>query len=521
MIARDSTPLGSPLDLNAFLEHARRAARSLDHSRREAWLPLYESGLKAAFEQQDRRGVADMTLFAAIRLDTDGRHREGIAQLEMGLSLVGDSSSATALLGSLLAAYHAFAHQVERARHLLTEIDGLRGTARPNRVRMESAVNAAIARSVLLDEVGDPRPLLQLTRRVQRTSFDWQLSGLLSWLVPLMVARGDPVGASPWQRALSALASSSEHPWRAADANVFRHVIEHRNANGSGAPPIEVGNNYLAGWRLTLFRLHHALRTRDLAAATEERETLRTLADKVHAGFLEGFDALEVMGPRFGDEDVALPPPETVSLLNLELVLAGTEYVAVHGNQASATAWLARLTSSLPREVRTALAWPVARDRVEGLLRVRTGDLRGGVANLRSAVQWSDSAGYAVEGALSRLQLSEILALSERPTTKHRWASMRTQAIEVLEEHGLDPVAPAYEATRAFSSGRGASTALLAPREVQVLKLLADGLTYREAADELGVQWRTVQTHAYHAYSKLGVTRRLAAVESARRLGII
>ena len=462
-----------------------------------------------------------MVLFAAVRLDTDGRHDEAMAQLEMGLSLLGDSGSATALLGSMFALYRALGHQVKDAHELLAQVAAGLETARPRRVRMESAVNSAIARCVLLDVVGDLSGLLQLTRRVQRTPFDWQLSGLLSWLVPLLVARGDPLGASPWLRALAALASSSEHPWRAADAAVFRLAIEHRDAEGCDTLEVDAANNYIAGWRIALLRLHHAMRVRDTQAAQRAREALAALTTRMHAGFLDGFAVIEAMSSRTADNDVAVLPPEAVSLVNVELVLAGSEYVAVHGDQASATAWLARVGSALPREIRTSLAWPVARDRVEGLLRIRTGDVRGGTASLRTAVQWCDSAGYAVEGALSRLQLSEVMALSERPTTRHRWTSMRAQAMDFLEQHGLDPVAPAYQATRAFSSGRGASGALLAPREVQVLKLLADGLTYREAADELQVQWRTVQTHAYHAYSKLGVTRRLAAVEAARRLGII
>ncbi len=509
------------VDLEAFLGHARRAARTLDPSLRDAWLPLYESGLRAAFGQQDRRGFADMALFAAVRLDADGRHDEAISQLDMGLSLLGDSNSAAALLGSMLALYRALGHQPDAARQLVAEVELLSHNARPRRVRMESAVNIAIARCVLLDATEDPRALLQLTRRVQRSPFDWQLSGLLSWLVPLTVARGDAVGSSPWLRALGALATSSAHPWRQADAAVFRLAIEHRD-EGSAAP-IDAGRNYLAGWRAALLRLHRAVRHRDQAEAQEALQGLEGLRTSVHGGFTDGFAVAEAVADTRHPTDggAALAPPATISLLNLELVLAGSEYVAFHGDQASAAAWLARLASALPRAVRTSLAWPVARDRVEGLLKVRTGDVRGGVASLRAAVQWCDAAGYLIEGALSRLQLGEILALSERPSSAHQSGGLRSAGIEVLQRHGLDPTAPAYAATRAFSLGRGASAALLAPREVQVLKLLADGMTYREAADALGVQWRTVQTHAYHAYSKLGVTRRLAAVETARRLGVI
>jgi DNA-binding NarL/FixJ family response regulator len=54
-----------------------------------------------------------------------------------------------------------------------------------------------------------------------------------------------------------------------------------------------------------------------------------------------------------------------------------------------------------------------------------------------------------------------------------------------------------------------------------VLRLLADGLTYRQIGAELGIEWRTVQVHARHIYEKLGASGKMRASKRAQELGII
>jgi DNA-binding NarL/FixJ family response regulator len=57
----------------------------------------------------------------------------------------------------------------------------------------------------------------------------------------------------------------------------------------------------------------------------------------------------------------------------------------------------------------------------------------------------------------------------------------------------------------------------LSQRELEVLALIADGATNREAAARLFVSEATVKTHLLHAYEKLGVRDRAAAVAEAYR----
>jgi ATP/maltotriose-dependent transcriptional regulator MalT len=61
----------------------------------------------------------------------------------------------------------------------------------------------------------------------------------------------------------------------------------------------------------------------------------------------------------------------------------------------------------------------------------------------------------------------------------------------------------------------------LTERELDVLRLVADGLTNAAVAAELVVAQSTVKTHINRIYSKLGVTQRTQAVAKARELGLI
>jgi DNA-binding NarL/FixJ family response regulator len=61
----------------------------------------------------------------------------------------------------------------------------------------------------------------------------------------------------------------------------------------------------------------------------------------------------------------------------------------------------------------------------------------------------------------------------------------------------------------------------LTPREVEVLRLLAQGLTNREIAGELIVSVGTVKIHVEHIIGKLGVSDRTQAAVRAVELGLL
>jgi LuxR family maltose regulon positive regulatory protein len=61
----------------------------------------------------------------------------------------------------------------------------------------------------------------------------------------------------------------------------------------------------------------------------------------------------------------------------------------------------------------------------------------------------------------------------------------------------------------------------LSEREVEVLELVAQGLSNREIAERLFITVGTVKTHVHNIYGKLGVQRRTEAVAQARELGLV
>lgn len=61
----------------------------------------------------------------------------------------------------------------------------------------------------------------------------------------------------------------------------------------------------------------------------------------------------------------------------------------------------------------------------------------------------------------------------------------------------------------------------LSKRELEVLQLMAEGLSNQEIAERLFVSLNTVKTHSSRLFEKLDVKRRTQAVEKAKRLLII
>jgi LuxR family maltose regulon positive regulatory protein len=61
----------------------------------------------------------------------------------------------------------------------------------------------------------------------------------------------------------------------------------------------------------------------------------------------------------------------------------------------------------------------------------------------------------------------------------------------------------------------------LSERELEILHLIAEGLTNPEIADRLYLSLNTVKVHTRNIYGKLGVHNRTQAVARARALGVL
>lgn len=61
----------------------------------------------------------------------------------------------------------------------------------------------------------------------------------------------------------------------------------------------------------------------------------------------------------------------------------------------------------------------------------------------------------------------------------------------------------------------------LTPREKEVLRLMAEGISSRDIAEKLGISYTTVRTHIRSLGSKLGVHSKLEAIVKARELALV
>jgi two-component system, NarL family, response regulator LiaR len=82
--------------------------------------------------------------------------------------------------------------------------------------------------------------------------------------------------------------------------------------------------------------------------------------------------------------------------------------------------------------------------------------------------------------------------------------------------------APSIPAPAAFvPNDRRRDELGITPRELEILALVAEGLSNREIADKLHVSENTVKTHCSRAFDKLGARRRTQAVQLGKELGLL
>jgi len=61
----------------------------------------------------------------------------------------------------------------------------------------------------------------------------------------------------------------------------------------------------------------------------------------------------------------------------------------------------------------------------------------------------------------------------------------------------------------------------ITPRELEILELIASGLSNREIAERIFVSENTVKTHSSRVFDKLGARRRTQAVQLGKQAGLI
>ncbi len=139
---------------------------------------------------------------------------------------------------------------------------------------------------------------------------------------------------------------------------------------------------------------------------------------------------------------------------------------------------------------------PASDEQTKERVQQRLADWRARVAGGTSADATKDRGGVALEGTVAKVQ-ADLAALEASPDRSGR---LRSQPAEEAEQALVDP---------------------LTPRELEILRLLANGLSNRAIAEELVIAVGTVKAHNHSIYSKLGVNNRTAAVVRARELDLV
>jgi len=130
------------------------------------------------------------------------------------------------------------------------------------------------------------------------------------------------------------------------------------------------------------------------------------------------------------------------------------------------------------------------------------------------AVDLYDRAGAPFGAARARAVLARVLLALGDEAAGLREAEAAALAFEHLGARGE------AERARAMTGGLPAA-APLTPREVDVLRLVADGLGTAAIADHLVLSEHTVHRHVANTLTKLDVKTRAAAVAKASTLGLI
>jgi len=94
-------------------------------------------------------------------------------------------------------------------------------------------------------------------------------------------------------------------------------------------------------------------------------------------------------------------------------------------------------------------------------------------------------------------------------------------ARSLLRQFRVPPEAGGKPAQPSGAGAAAEDAPSLTPREVEILQIIAKGLSNAEAAKVLKVSRATIRTHLEHIYSKMSVSNRVEAITEGIRHGII
>ena len=142
-------------------------------------------------------------------------------------------------------------------------------------------------------------------------------------------------------------------------------------------------------------------------------------------------------------------------------------------------------------------------DRLQGLIEQARGEADEARRHLEESAAALDALGLPFEAAISRLHAGTVDSVRQALAAFEALGAARyaDKARKTLRSLGVRLPSP--------RSGRGTDQPL-SRREMEVARLVADGLTNVQIAERLVVSVRTVESHLDHVYARLGISSRTA-----------
>ena len=201
-------------------------------------------------------------------------------------------------------------------------------------------------------------------------------------------------------------------------------------------------------------------------------------------------------------------------LARAKLLPAQAEIAIASGNLELARAAADELTAmvvSAPSAVRAAAA------QVAGAVRLADGDAAGALPDLRAAAQiWADLE-MPYEAARSHQLIGlACRAIGDEDTARLEWETCRA----AFDRLGAMPDVTCTDELLGYAPPPAQPPDGLSAREVEVLQLVAAGMTNRDVAEHLSLSRKTVARHLSNIFAKIGVTSRAAATAYAYQHGL-
>jgi LuxR family transcriptional regulator, maltose regulon positive regulatory protein len=204
----------------------------------------------------------------------------------------------------------------------------------------------------------------------------------------------------------------------------------------------------------------------------------------------------------------------------LELLVRAT---VEQGRTDAANAAVAEL-QAIAQEARTGPLRALA-SLAAGLVAARSGAADAARAHLEDAVDLFAESGAPFETGRARVELAGVLRALGRDDAAAAEAQRAiddlTPLAASLEMARAQALLAALTASPAAEPAASPDTDVLTRRQIEILRLIAEGLNNQAIADRLFISEHTVHRHVANMLAKLNVSSRSAAVAQAGRLGLL